>query len=126
MYIRQHKPEYVHHIPWTTFRSPYAISPPRQLEIWPTETPPAARVHPITVTNQSTQLDKSLQMQNSNIQDIDDDNRPSSEHKIYHFHNCRMMDSFNTRTITMEKCGNKNPQVANCSSYLFSRIFVLI
>ena len=64
-------------------------------------------MHPITVTNQSTQLDKSLQMQNGNIQEIDDDNHPSSEHKIFHFHNCRIMDSFSTRTITMEKCGNK-------------------
>ena len=65
------------------------------------------------VANHSPQLDKS-QMQNSNIQEIDNDNRPSPEHKIYHFHNCRIMDSFNTRTITMENCGNEVPQVTIC------------
>jgi len=71
-----------------------------------------ALVDPITATDQSEspQLDKS-QVQNGNIQEIDDNNRSSSEHKILHFHNCRIVDSFNTRTITMENCGNEIPQV---------------
>ena len=69
--------------------------------------------------NQSPQLDKSLQMQSGDIQEINDDNRPSPEHKIYHFHNCRIMDSFNTRTITMENSGNKVPQVTICPSFFF-------
>ena len=81
-------------------------------------------VDPIIVANlnQSPQLTKSPQMQNGNIQKINDDNRPSPEHKIYHFHNCRIMNSFNTRTITMENSGNKVPQVTICSSFflLFS------
>ena len=71
----------------------------------------------LVVANQSPQLDKS-QMQNSGIQEIVDDNRSSLvEHKIYHFHNCRIADSFNTRTMTMENCGNKVPQVTICSSF---------
>ena len=32
------------------------------------------------------------------------------------------MDSFNTRTITMENCGNKIPQVTICSSFSLSLI----
>ena len=82
-------------------------------------------VDPIIVANlnQSPQLTKSPQMQNGNIQKINDDNRPSPEHKIYHFHNCRIMNSFNTRTITMENSGNKVPQVTICSSFfLFSHL----
>ena len=82
-------------------------------------------VDPIIVANlnQSPQFTKSPQMQNGNIQKINDDNRPSPEHKIYHFHNCRIMNSFNTRTITMENSGNKVPQVTICSSFfLFSHL----
>ena len=71
--------------------------------------------------DQTPQLEISPQMQNGNIQEIDDDNCPSQEHKIYHFHNCRIvyLDSFNTRTVTMESCGNQVPQVTICSSFFF-------
>ena len=72
---------------------------------------------PIILTNQSPELDSStssqMPVQNGNIPDV----RPSSENKIYHFHNCRIMDSFNTRTIAMDNCGNKLPQVTICSSF---------
>ena len=75
----------------------------------------------INISNQSPQLDKSqMQLESGSIQEIDDDNRPASqEHKVYHFHNCRIvyLDSFNTRTLTMENCGNKVPQVTICSSF---------
>ena len=76
----------------------------------------------IILANQFPQLDKFPQMQDGNIQEIDDGNSSRSGHKTYHFHNCRIMDSFNTRTITMENCGNKVPQVTMCSSFscLFS------
>ena len=82
-------------------------------------------VDPIIVADQSRQLDKSPQMQYGNIQEIVDDNRPSLEHKIYHFHNCRIADSFNTCTIRMENCGNKVPQVtqAICSSFFVFSLF---
>ena len=76
-------------------------------------------VDPIIVANKSSQSDKSPQMQNGNIQEIDNDNRPSHEYKIYHFHNCRIVDSLNTRTITMENRGNNVPQVTICSSLFF-------
>ena len=62
-------------------------------------------------------------MQKYEIQEINEDNRQT--HKIYHFQNCGTvnfnMDSFNTRTITMENCGNKvPPQVNICPSFYFS------
>ena len=82
-------------------------------------------VDPTIVADQSLQFDKSPQMQYGNIQEIVDDNRPSLEHKIYHFHNYRIMDSFNTRTITMENCGNKVPQVTICSSFIIFSLSVL-
>ena len=83
-------------------------------------------VDPIIVADQSSQLDKSPQMQNGNTQEIVDDNCPSIEHKIYHFHNCRIADSFNTRTITMENCGNKVPQATVCPSIFLSFFFFFV
>jgi hypothetical protein len=82
-------------------------------------------VDPIIVDQSSadpTRMGKSPQK--SNGQEIDEDDR--EVHKIYHFYNCGVVnvDSLNTRTITMENCGNYVPQVT-CSS-LFSLIFVLI
>jgi hypothetical protein len=67
-------------------------------------------------------------MQNDNIQEIDasDDNRPSQGHKLYHFHNCIIVDSFNIPTITMENCGNKVPQVTIRSSLFPPFHFILM
>ena len=76
------------------------------------------------VANQSSQSDKSPQMQNGDIQEIDNDNRPSHEYKIYHLHHCRIMNSFNTRTISTENSGNNVPQVTICSSlFSFARFY---
>ena len=58
-----------------------------------------------------------------NPQEINEEN--CQAHKIYNFQNCGTVnlnvDSFNTRTITMENCGNK---VTICSSFFLPLIFV--
>ena len=67
----------------------------------------------------------SPQTQKCDIQEINEENRQTQ--KIYHFQNCGTVnlnvDSFNTRTITMENCGNKVPQVTLCSSFFLPLTF---
>ena len=64
--------------------------------------------------------------QKCDIQEINEDN--CQTHKIYQFQNCGAVtlniDSFRTRGVRMEHCGNKVPQVATCSSLFFVRSFL--
>ena len=57
------------------------------------------------------------QAQNGDIQGTDNDNHQT--HKTYHFHNCEMvyLDSLNTRSVTMEDCGNHVRQVTRASFF---------
>ena len=83
-------------------------------------------VDAIGILNQSDDptLDKMNypQAQNGDIQGTDDDNHQT--HKTYHFHNCGMvyLDSFNTRRVTMEDCGNQ----VTCVSFFFPHLFFIL
>ena len=81
-------------------------------------------VDAIGILNQSDDptLEKmnDLQVQNGDIQGTDDDNHQT--HKTYHFHNCEMvyLDSLNTRSVTMEDCGDHVQQVTRASFFSLS------
>ena len=65
-------------------------------------------------------LEKPQTQKKYDIQEINEEKRKT--HKSYYFQNCGIVnlnvDSFNTRTITMENCGNKVQRVTICSSFL--------
>ena len=61
------------------------------------------------------------QKQNAGIQEIDEENHEADKiYLIKNYGGTVYVDSHNTRTVTMENCGNQGRQVQNCLSSLFS------